>query len=816
MHYTAGPKNRLNSNDVQTIYEDDAGVIWVGTNQGGLNRFDAKTGLFSALTTREGLPSNTVVGITSDAGGHLWLGTNKGLCRFDPRTKDVRLYQTTDGLPSNDFMPNAVYRQKNRLFFGTLNGIVYFNPDSIRNDTHPFPVYITALTVLDKTRPLTDSVVTLNHDENFVSFSFAALAYSQPEQNQYAYRLVGVDKNWVANGNRHVASYTNLSPGTYSFRVRASNSDGIWNETGAAVRLVIRPPWWAAWWAYALYGLLTVGAVWRYIGFYTNRIRQQQALELNRREAEQLKAVDELKTRFFSNITHEFRTPLSLIIGPVEKLIQAERLDEPTRRTLTMVQRNAGQLLRLINQLLDLSKLEAHHMPVSLMRGTVPEFVGQLVESFRPMAEQKGVILTYTTATTAPESLFDADKWEKILTNLLSNALKFTGRDGHVLVALTDDPASVTNEVTRVRVQISDSGIGISPANLPHIFDRFYQVDTSHTRAYEGTGIGLALVSELIGLVGGTISVESEPGVGSTFVVTLPVQPTSSTAPLAGVMAAISPPLAPDLLTERQAPVSQPLDDEQIPLLLIVEDNDELRGFLAVELAATYRILQAADGEEGWHLTQAELPDIVISDVMMPRMDGHELTHRIKSHSNTDHIAVVILSAKAAHSSRMEGLQEGADDYIAKPFHVDELQLRLRNLISRQQKLRDQYRQPFTQPGTPGPLSHPDDPFLHRMYKLLDDHLDDPLLNVDWLADELAMSRKTLYRKVQGLLRLNPHELIRQYRLRKAADLLRAGHSASQTAYLAGFKTPSHFAMVFKEFYHKSPSEFLADNPSNP
>lgn len=813
-HYVAGAKGQLNSNDIEAVYEDPSGIIWIGTQQGGINRFDPKTGQFSAFTTRDGLPSNNVVGIVNDRAGHLWLSTDKGLCRFDPRTRAVRNYQTSDGLPSNNFMRNAVFRRQNQLYFGSLNGLVYFNPDSIRDDTRPFPVFITGVRVMDHARPLPDRVLTLNHDENFLSVRFAALTYAHPEKNQYAYQLVGVDDNWIQNGNQPTANYTSLSPGHYTFRVKAANSDGIWNIKGASFVVIIRPPWWATWWAYSLYALFLGGVIWGYIRFYTNRIRQRQELELNRREAEQLKTVDELKTRFFSNITHEFRTPLSLIISPVDKLLQDNQFEPPVRQTLTLVQRNADQLLRLINQLLDLSKLEAHHMTVSLMRGEVSAFVGHLVHSFCPMAEQKSITLTFTTDNFTAEYLFDADKWEKVLTNLLSNALKFTGQGGQVTVSLTAGQSSSATDLTHVQIRIADSGIGIAPENLPHIFDRFYQVDTSHTRAYEGTGIGLALVKELIDLMGGTIRVDSQPEVGSTFVLTLPVRPVSINVSAPAVS------LPKKLIPTNVAPapaqlVRQPLEEEPLPIVLIVEDNPELSRFLADSLAADYRILQAADGEAGWQLAQAEVPDIVISDVMMPRMDGYELTQRIKTHPDTDHIAVVILSAKAAHSSRIEGLQKGADDYVAKPFHLDELQLRLRNLITHQEKLRDQYRQQFAQPDTPSPIQTVEDTFLHRAYEILENHLNDPALTVDWLADELAMSRKTLYRKVHSLTQLNPHELIRQYRLRKAADLLRAGHTPSQTAYLTGFKNPSYFTTVFKEFYQKTPSEFTADDLSN-
>ncbi|MFD2571468.1 two-component regulator propeller domain-containing protein [Spirosoma soli] len=810
--YTAGLGGGLSSNDVQAIHEDKKGMIWIGTNQGGLNRFDPQTGLFSAISIPGDMRRHNIVGITSDQAGYIWLSTSKGLCRFNPQTKVIRSYEIINGLPSNDFLQHAVFQKNNRLFFGTLNGLVHFNPDSIRDDTRPFPVYITGVNVLTKPRPITGNVLTLTHDENFISFEFAALTYVLSEQNQYAHQLIGVDKDWVQNGNRHFANYTNLPPGDYLFRVKAANSDGVWNETGASIRFLIQPPWWATWWAYGVYALLAGGAIWGYIRYYTSRVRQRQEMALNRREAQQLKAVDELKTRFFSNITHEFRTPLSLIIAPVEKLMQDRRFDPPTRQMLSLVRRNADQLLRLINQLLDLSKLEANSMAISLTQGKLIEFVDQLVESFQQVAEQKGVTLQYTAEQLAHQQLFDADKWEKILTNLLSNALKFTEAGGRVTLSLTPAYSSETREIVDVKIQIVDSGIGIAPANLPHIFDRFYQVDTSRTRAYEGTGIGLALTKELVGLLGGTITVESELKVGTTFTLILPVQSVSATAHTPKIVLPRWAPVTNIELTDTPPFVlaSQSANESLTPRILIVEDNDELREFLVSELTAHYRVLPATNGEVGWQLAQSELPDLVISDVMMPRMDGYELTRLIKNQPDTDHIPVVLLTAKAAHHSRIEGLQQGADDYLAKPFHLDELLLRLRNLLAHQQKVRDQYRRQLTQPDMPSPLLVVQDAFLRQVYELLETHLKDPSLNVDWLADQLAMSRKTLYRKIHSLIQLSPNELIRQYRLRKAADLLRAGYNVSQTAYLVGFKTPAYFTIVFKEFYQKTPTEYIA------
>ncbi|WP_240625884.1 ATP-binding protein [Spirosoma pollinicola] len=550
--------------------------------------------------------------------------------------------------------------------------------------------------------------------------------------------------------------------------------------------------------------------------------------ELNQK-ADQLREMDVVKSRFFSNITHEFRTPLSLILSPVEKLLQENRFDRPT---LTLVHRNADQLLRLINQLLDLSKLEGNYMNVALMQGEVTGFIDHVVTLFRRPAEQKGVTLTYTVDQFPDQSyIFDADKWEKILTNLIANALKFTPSGGTVTLTLA--PVWVGVEMNGIQIKLADSGIGIAADQLPHIFDRFYQVDNSSTRAYGGTGIGLALVNELVGLLGGTITVESQLGAGTTFYLTLPVKVMSSTtSDVPKISWSVPKSSSVDhSISSLDARISQPAIQEYlVPRVLIVEDNAELREFLVAELADVYDVIQAVDGQAGWVLIQTELPDIVLTDVMMPQMDGYELTRLIKNNPDTNHIAVVMLTAKTAQQSRIDGLRQGADDYLTKPFNINELHLRLHNLITRQQKLGAYFRQQFALPtGSPvsgQPESQPSaavvdsfgmdslapDSFLLRIYSLLDQYLDDPTISVDWLADQLNMNRKTLYRKVQSLIQLAPADLIRQYRLRKAAEFLRAGYNVTETADLVGFNTPSYFTTVFKEFYLQTPSEFIASH----
>ncbi|MFD2934919.1 hybrid sensor histidine kinase/response regulator transcription factor [Spirosoma flavum] len=531
-------------------------------------------------------------------------------------------------------------------------------------------------------------------------------------------------------------------------------------------------------------------------------------------QADQLRELDQVKSRFVNNLTHEFRTPLSLILSPVAKLLEEKRYDGAL---LTLVHHSADRLLRLINQLLDLAKLEGNFMPVSLMQGDLTEFVHQIVTLFQRSAEQKGIHLRYRIGRLSQgEYAFDADKWDKILTNLLANAIKFTPKGGQV--TLTGMPVWSSGEMTQVAFRLVDTGIGIPFEQQPYVFDRFYQVDSASTRAYEGTGIGLALVHELVGLLGGTITLESKVNLGTTFYLTLPIEPVSKTVNLPHIRWSTpkSNALELEVPLEMTPVVNLTVSRQLMPCILIVEDNAELREFLVGELSGSYQVVQAEDGQAGWALTQTELPDIVITDLMMPRMDGYRLTQLIKANAHTDHIAVVMLTAKAAQQSRIDGLQLGADDYLAKPFSLVELQLRVHNLITRQQKLGAYYRQQFALAVAESTTSTEvipkliQDPFLNRIYGLLDQNLDDTTIGVDWLADQLAMNRKTLYRKVQSLIQLAPAELIRQYRLRKAAELLRSGISVIETVDLTGFSTHSHFTLVFKEFYQQTPTEFIA------
>ncbi|RYF68414.1 MAG: response regulator, partial [Cytophagaceae bacterium] len=742
-----------------------------------------------------------IQGIETDARGLLWLATSRGLVRLNPETLTWRHFTTADGLADNEFTrTSSAVLPTGKLVFGTISGQVVVDPRAILTDTYDPPLVLTALKInnVPSEANLLDSPLTapinaltelvLDHTQNFLTVAFAGLHYARTDKIQYRYQLVGVDEKWVNSGTQQVANYTQLAPGTYQLIVNCTRADGQWSQRTKQLQIRIIPPFWATWWAYGAYALGFAGLAFGYVRFRAGQLQQKQEIIRKRLEAEQLRAVDEVKTRFFANITHEFRTPLSLILLPVEKLMLQEKHDSDTQRTLTLIQKNAQQLLRLINQLLDLSKIDENSMGVSLARGDGVDFVQSCVDLFRPVADVKRIDLQLHTNGLVGEWLFDTDKWEKIISNLLSNALKFTPVGGRITVTIQLPESGL------LIIQVADTGIGITAESLPHIFDRFYQVDDSRTRAYEGTGIGLALVNELTSLLGGTITVESrtEAPSGTTFTLCLPVAPVSETAEaLRASGLAVAMPTAPSDLPPVAVRDSLP---ETVPLLAIIEDNEELRTFIAAELGSVYRVITAADGEEGWQLIQAELPDVVISDVMMPRMDGYQLTHCIKSTVATNHIAVVLLTAKSAHQSLIKGLQQGADNYLTKPFHMDELYLRLHNLTSHQQALKEYHRKQLTAIETVFSPSEVDDEFLKKVYACIEARLDDSSLTVDELAGAHHMSRRTLHRKLTALTNLSANDLIRQYRLRRATELLRGGHSVAETAYRVGFNNPAYFS----------------------
>ncbi len=722
-------------------------------------------------------------------------------------------------------------------------GIRKYDLSQVNKEGFDPPIEITKIWVNNRPVPpaVMDSLpaqavqkVVLYPDQNFVTVEFAALQFNRsaarrPGKKRYRYRLEGLEgspDDWVET-DQPVATYTNLPSGKYALLLNASNTSGQWSKHVRHLTIRIRKSVWNMGWARLLYTLTAAGLVFLGVRMYFNRLRLRQTLALQKQtlalkekevalkaqEAEQLRAVDEMKSDFFANITHEFRTPLTLILGPTEQLHQKFR-DPEDQLHLSAIDRNAQQLLGLVNQLLDLSKLEAGALPVVEMRGNLTQFVAQSVDSFRELARAKGVELVFKAENLADEYWFDAEKLESILNNLLANALNY-GEEGPVEVVLS---GTNRQEAEGVKIAVADAGPGIAADQLPRIFDRYYRVGSAGESALTtdelapahrpvpqpqggGTGLGLALVRELVGLQRGEISVTSEVGRGSVFVVSLPYRPVrepETTLPNAEIETVAD-----------KVPARDPAVGHGQPLVLVVEDHDELAQYIVSSLPADYRVLRATDGQQGWEMALAELPDLILSDVMMPVMDGYELCQKLSTDLRTSHIPVLMLTAKASTDDRLEGLELGADDYLPKPFRVDELRLRVRNQLAQRQRLRERLRAELSQPTeTNEVLAETTDPFLRQLYTLLEAQLDNPKFGAAQLLDPLGLSRPTLYRKLKALTDMSPAVVVRLYRLRRAAHFLRQGMSATDTAYRVGFQTPSHFAKAFRAQYRVTPSEF--------
>ena len=790
----------LTDNWVRALYEDEKGILWVGTHHGGLNRFDRNTGQFSYYSMKDGLGSNQIVSIAPDNLGNLWLGTGHGISQFNPSSGQFRNFDSRDGLPDNECNLGSVHSRNGRLLFGTMNGAVGFEAAQIKQNTVIPPVHLTGVIVQDKIRPVPAVALELSHTENFLSFEFVSLNYDAPEKNQYAFQLEGLDKDWINSGNRRFARYTDLRPGTYTFRVKGSNNDGVWNQAGASLRVIVHPPWWETGWAYAFYALLVFALIWLARRQLINRERLRSELKLERLTAEKLQEVDALKSDFFANLSHEFRTPLALIKATVDKLqsapINARESD------YQLIERQAGQLLDMINQLLDLSKLEAGKLALNRQPVELSGLLKDLAGSFVALFESRQLTFRYTLPLQPVLVNSDRENLARILSNLLANAAKFTPAGGQVqFSALLEN---IKSDMLDLRVIVQDTGIGISAHQLPHIFDRFFQADSSVTRSYQGTGIGLAMVKELVELHQGVINVESAPGSGTTFTIRLPM-------PVVDQQHQPTPQETYDVPTNGEEAVA--LENIQITgkkaQLLIIEDNADLRNFLLDSFTTEYKTLGSGNGREGLELALTHLPDLIISDIMMPGMDGLELCRRLKTDERTSHIPVILLTAKTGTGSKLEGLKTGADDYLTKPFERPELLMRVKNLLASRKLLRERFgRQLLLQPAEVT-VTSTDEKFLQKVFALLEENLSNADFDVTAFSQEIGMSHTHLHRKLTALLGQSANELIRTFRLKRAASLLSQQHgNVSEIAFMVGFTNPNYFSKCFRDQFGQTPTEY--------
>lgn len=865
------------------VYEDKKGNLWVATKGSGLWIIWAN-GKIEKFNKSNGFPSNVACGILEDNQGNIWISTYSGLSEYVIQNKNFRHYSLEDGLQGAQFTPFAKLKAfDGTLYFGGYNGFNSFNPESIKPNSFIPPVFINEFQIFNKSvtlntpnTPLTNVIsetkeLVLSYKQSVFSFGFAANNYTYPKKALYAYKMNGYDKAWIYTDiNRRYATYTNLNPGKYTFMVKATNNDGIWNEKQVFIDITITPPWWGTWWFRIIVILLISSII---VSIYRIRInglkktkkeleikvsirteeliksnlkleehstkletfnsvleeKQKQILSQNEEMLQQknvlerwkeeniiitkqLNEANQVKNRFFTNISHEFRTPLSLILAPLDSIISYPELNHSIIDKLKIIKENGTRLLRLVNQLLELRNIDSENIPLQLAEQDIIQFLKSIYNSFLIEAESKHITYNFISSHHKLIGLIDSEKLEKIVSNLLSNAFKFTQNAAEISIhaEVEDITKDESNKVRNLMITVADSGIGIEQTDLPHIFDRFFQSDSSLTRKHEGSGIGLALCKELVEIYSGSISVESEPEKGSRFVVTIPVELREEI--LYGKKDRKNGyTLKHDKKTEENVAAVRK-STLSMRTLLIVEDNYDMRRYLRTELENEFNIIEAKNGQNGIEKAKEFLPDIVLSDVMMPIMDGFRFCELLKTDWQTSHIPIVLLTAKTDAESLYTGLEIGADAYIAKPFDMLQLRIQIKNLVNNREKLIKKYSA-VKITNTIHAKDSPEKELINKVMQIIDENIANQLFGVDLLADKLNMSRSVLYKKVMEITNVSIGEIIRKTRLEKAALLLQENrHSIMEIALSVGFTDHPQFTRSFTNNFGIGPKQYQQEN----
>jgi signal transduction histidine kinase/ligand-binding sensor domain-containing protein/DNA-binding response OmpR family regulator len=832
----------LRVNYVWPLLLDRQGTLWIGTIGGGLHQLttDAQ-GRETVRSAHNYLPETDVESLLADDAGHLWVG-GTGLYRYAPATHQYLRYDVADGLPSNAFKIGAAARGADgTLYFGGINGVSYFQPAMIQPNPYAPVVQLTGLRVANQpvavgqplrgrvllTRPLSEpQTVVIRPGDNDFSVDFVGLNYANPQKNQYAYQLEGYNRGWVTPPpGQRTASFANLPPGRYTLRVKASNGEGAWSTRPATISFDVRAPWYKTGWAYALYALLLVGAVALYRRIEMTRQELKSKLALEQFQVEKEKELTNLKLGFFTNISHELRTPLTLILGPMEEIMRSPGPVPGLQAKVQLMQRQTRKLLDLVNQLLDFRKVEAGHVPLCAARHDIGPFIAEQYASFQLKAQERGVQYTLDLPTGPVPLFFDQGKLEIILTNLLANAFKYVRPQGRVelAAAVVGSPAGPAVyadgqlAANYLRITVADTGVGIAAHELDRIFDPYYQAAHTNTLRMTGTGIGLALARQFAERHGGQLTVASTPGVGATFELRLPfgqqhLRPEDlAPAPEATEATAESLMFEPTIPTE--LPAGEPAPDLPPPAgpprLLVVEDHDEVREYLRELFAADYQVLAAEDGVAGWELALAQLPDLIISDVMMPRSDGLELCQKLKQHPKTSHIPVLLLTARTAETHELEGLGMGADDYVSKPFNPTLLHAKADALLRNRRKLHEFYQRRILLQPTEIVVADADREFLEKAMQVVEQHLGDAEFSVQVLVRELGLSSSVFYRRIKSLTGQTAVEFIRDVRLKRAAQLLASTQlRVSEVAFEVGIENAKYFRQVFQKLFGMTPSDY--------
>ncbi len=816
--------NSISSNSVLSMSYDKHGNLWLGT-AAGLNQFDVQTQNWTKYGKKDGMPDEVAYAIQIDQEGYVWVSTNRGLSKFNLETRFFQNFDINDGLQAMEFFKNSSYKlSTGELLFGGVEGFNRFDPKKIRDYTEQPQLYVSNFTLSNQPvnagpesplrKPINEvKSINLDHDQNDFGFEFALLSFRQSDRNEYAYQLVNYNDRWQEIGNRREANFTNVPSGHYVFKVKATDNNGRWMEREFSVDIHIATPWYAGAMAIFLYfvvGLILILVVLRTI---LNRERLQSQLKLDQLEISKMQELDEMKSSFFANISHEFRSPLTLILGPLKAMKQLSEYKMNQGQVDVMI-RNAESLLNLINQLLELSKLESGKMKIEVEKGNVVEFLKPIVHSFSSLANQKMVNYKILFPRQPIILYFDKEKIEKVMVNLISNALKFTSDFGNIKISLEETEDEVC-------ICVSDSGVGIPREELPFVFNRYYRVKSKMNAKHKGTGIGLSLTKELVEIHGGRIEVISEERKGSTFNVFL--KKGKEHFRQENIVDESSQNFDYDKRSEYQLTddvqkqtVADALDSfedqlEKLPQILVIEDNEDIRRYIREILEGEYKIIETGDGIEGLEIAMENIPDMIVSDVMLPGINGFEICKKVKSDLRTSHIPVIILTAKASQESEVEGFEVGADYYITKPFEPKLLSLRVRNAFKITNQIREKLLNKETLQIEPTnvKLASKDEEFIHKAVKVVEENMSNSDFYVDDLGKELGMSRMQLYRKLKALVGQSANEFIRSIRLKRAAQLIKQDQlTISEITYQVGFNDLQYFRDCFKKQFGINPSEY--------
>ncbi|PRD49232.1 two-component regulator propeller domain-containing protein [Sphingobacterium haloxyli] len=821
LHHGNPTSTALSDNRIYSIFEDYENRIWIGTGN-GLDCYEPQSGHVKQLSQLGDLwPKGTIAGVTEDNNGFIWASHKQGISRINKKTLDIRTFSKQDGLQSNEFADGAVYRslQENRLYFGGNKGINHFCPDSIRTNTTAPKVVLTELRILNQPVEVNQQIngrvvlqqplylspsIALTYEDKSVSIEFAALHFVNPAGNQYAYMLEGFDQDWIyGDASKRVASYSNLAPGNYTFKVKASNSDGVWSTVPTELSISVAPAFWASTEAYVVYTFIFLLLLYTFYYYITRYAKLKSKLNYEAILHEKERELHESKVQFFTNISHEIKTPLTLILSPIQQLKTWADQDFKIQEQLQTMETNGQHLLKTVNQLLDIRRFETGNEELHVEQTELLSLIQKVVDSFSQQARQKKVRLKVASSKPETYAILDPDKIEKVLYNLFSNALKFTDSGGMIKVRVQQD-------VEHLRIDVIDNGKGISPEDLDRIFKPFLQ---GRSTVPGGTGLGLSYSKTLVEMHGGKLTVISRAHTKrnklTIFRILLPVaQDDSATEISKGTDSSLDAVSTAPLGASNEFSEQLPLVSQKCTLLL-VEDNDQMRGYLAKFFRSDYDILEAPNGEQGLKLAKRHVPDLIISDVMMPKIDGISFTRQVKSDILLRHIPVILLTARTWVEYEVEGLETGADDYMVKPFHLPILALKVRNQLLTRFHIQEKFKQQVSiEPTKINPQS-PDEVLLQKVLLYIEAHVQDSDLKIEDVCQAIGLSRAQLYRKMKALTGYSMNDLIKEIRLKRAQQLLQdQKFQINEIAYMVGFNDPEYFRKSFKAKHGCSPTAY--------